>query len=148
MNKNEVKWTTDWNYKEHITNNSLGFSQNDWNQTLITKVHQISAKIHQHTRIGGANRVVLCSKLKPLIETLHFYNNGFLSSRYKVIVDDSLDFDTILVYNDEPSQDTFMRITGDEILVLRRTDSEEEYQEFLKSHYGCIIIQNYFTLGR
>ena len=140
MNKNEVKWTTDWNYK---VVESYHYEQNDWNQTLITRINQISAQIIKTTRTGEGNCISLNGKLKPLIETLLFYKDGYLAGKYKVIIDDTLDSDTILVYNDKPSQDTYCRITGDDVQMLRRTNSEEEYQEYLKKHYGRVIIQNY-----
>jgi len=140
MNKNDVKWTTDWNYK--VVESYLN-EQNDWNQTLITKINQISAQIFKTTLSGSANCIALCSKLKPLIETLLFYKDGYLAEKYKVIIDDSLDSDTILVYKDNPKNDKYFKIIDGNIHELPRSNDEEEYQEYLKKHYGRVIIQNY-----
>ena len=148
MNKNDVRWTIEWDYKGYTPNIYNNFNQSDWNQTLINKINQISANIHKHTRLGGANCILLNSKLNGLLQTLEFYHDGYIVGGYRVIVDDSSDFDTIFVYNDKPSQDTYTRITNDVIRILRRSDNEVEYEEFIKNHYGCITIKNYFTFGR
>ena len=97
MDKNSVKWIMDWNYRGSVDLATLGASQSDWNQTLLTKINQISMKIKNTTFTGGANCVALCGRLKNLIETLEFYKDSYINQKYKVIVDDTLDNNTIFV---------------------------------------------------
>ncbi len=50
------KFILEWDYlgsKELVETNN--HSQNDWNQTLITRINYIAANIHKNSRIGGPN---------------------------------------------------------------------------------------------
>jgi hypothetical protein len=49
---------------------TIGYSQNDWNQTLIVRINNIGALIYQSSRRGGPNTLKLHPSLMPLIETL------------------------------------------------------------------------------
>ena len=53
-------WTARWDYNvlRKGTNTYYGV-QKDWNQTLVTKINQISAQIHKATLRGGASWVVV-----------------------------------------------------------------------------------------
>ena len=49
---------------------SNAYTQKDWNQTLITKVNQISAQIHKSTLRGGANFIVVSSEISAIFDDL------------------------------------------------------------------------------
>ena len=98
-------WKLNWDYsglkKASLVVN--GYSQKDWNQTLITKLNQISAQIHMSSLIGGADTITLHPKIFFLFNDLEYYNaeTKMLSTRYNVIVDKELPEDEILIYSTE-----------------------------------------------
>lgn len=57
--------------------------QEDWNQTLLTKFNQIYAP-NRYNFIRDNNMVIVLSsiKLKPLFETLFYYDNNCLANRF------------------------------------------------------------------
>jgi hypothetical protein len=99
-------WQLRWDYNgwRKAANTSTAYTQKDWNQTLITKVNQVSAQIHKSTLRGGANFVVVSSEISAVFNDLEYfhvsdasadqdeYNMGIerigsLSGRYQVYVD-------------------------------------------------------------
>jgi hypothetical protein len=72
-------WTAKWDYNEWkygATGNTpfQGYTQKDWNQTLITKINQISAQIHKTTLRGGANWVVVSSEVSAVFDDLEYFH--------------------------------------------------------------------------
>ena len=72
-------WTSKWDYNEWkygATGNTpfLGYTQKDWNQTLITKINQISAQIHKTTLRGGANWIVVSSEVSAVFDDLEYFH--------------------------------------------------------------------------
>ena len=72
-------WTAKWDYngwKYGGANNSTlqGYTQKDWNQTLVTKINQISAQIHKTTLRGGANWVVVSSEVSAVFDDLEYFH--------------------------------------------------------------------------
>ena len=51
-----------------------GYTQKDWNQTLITKINQISAQIHKTTLRGGANWIVVSSEVSAVFDDLEYFH--------------------------------------------------------------------------
>lgn len=99
-----LKW--DWNEWRYGNNGSAfaGYTQKDWNQTLIMKINQLSAQIHKTTLRGGANWIVVSSEISAIFDDLEYfhvsnaspeqdqYNMGIekigtLSGRYQVYRD-------------------------------------------------------------
>jgi len=99
-----LKW--DWNEWRYGNNGSAfaGYTQKDWNQTLIMKINQLSAQIHKTTLRGGANWIVVSSEVSAVFDDLEYfhvsnagpeqdqYNMGIekigtLSGRYQVYRD-------------------------------------------------------------
>lgn len=102
-------WHTKWDYNEWKYGGNggatlQGYTQKDWNQTLVTKVNQISAQIHKTTLRGGANWIVISSEVSAVFDDLEYfhvsnaapeedqYNMGIekvgtLSGRYQVYRD-------------------------------------------------------------
>lgn len=102
-------WTAKWDYNEWRYGGNAGatlqgYTQKDWNQTLITKINQVSAQIHKTTLRGGANWIVVSSEVSAVFDDLEYfhvsnaqgeqdqYNMGIekigtLSGRYQVYRD-------------------------------------------------------------
>lgn len=110
-------WTARWDYnglrKQGSTNQYYGV-QKDWNQTLITKINQISAQIHKATLRGGASWVVVSPEVSAVFDDLEYfhvsnaapeqdkYNMGIekigtLSGRYQVYRDPYSPANTVLI---------------------------------------------------
>ena len=112
-------WRSKWDYNEWrygATGNTpfLGYTQKDWNQTLVTKINQISAQIHKTTLRGGANWVVVSSEVSAVFDDLEYchvsnahpeqdqYNMGIekigsLAGRYQVFRDPYLPAGKIMI---------------------------------------------------
>jgi hypothetical protein len=72
-------WTAKWDYNEWKYGGAsgatlLGYTQKDWNQTLLTKINQISAQIHKTTLRGGANWVVVSSEVSAVFDDLEYFH--------------------------------------------------------------------------
>ena len=106
-----LRW--DWNGLRKQTNQYQG-TQKDWNQTLITRINQISAQIHKSTLRGGASWVVVSPEVSAVFDDLEYfhvsnadpeqdkYNMGIekigtLSGRYQVYRDPYAPANTILI---------------------------------------------------
>ena len=68
-------WTAKWDYNEWRYGGAngatlQGYTQKDWNQTLVTKINQISAQIHKTTLRGGANWIVISSEISAVFDDL------------------------------------------------------------------------------
>ncbi|MFA5207242.1 MAG: hypothetical protein WC428_00930 [Candidatus Paceibacterota bacterium] len=108
-------WTARWDYnglrKGTVTYYGV---QKDWNQTLITKINQISAQIHKSTLRGGASWIVVSPEVSAVFDDLEYfhvsnaapeqdkYNMGIekigtLSGRYQVYRDPYAPANTVLV---------------------------------------------------
>ena len=99
-------WQLNWDYNgwRRQTGFSTNYTQKDWNQTLMTRLNQISAQIHKATLRGGANFIVVSSEVNAVLNDLEYFHVtdanaeattysmgiekvGSLQGRYKVIVD-------------------------------------------------------------
>ncbi len=68
-------WQLRWDYNgwKRLPNNN-GYTQKDWNQTLMTAINQISAQIHKATLRGGANFVVVSSEVSAVFDDLEYFH--------------------------------------------------------------------------
>jgi hypothetical protein len=108
-------WTSRWDYNG-LRNQSTAYygTQKDWNQTLITKINQISAQIHKATLRGGASWIVVSPEVSAVFDDLEYFHvsnaapdqdkynmgiekTGTLSGRYIVYRDPYAPANTILV---------------------------------------------------
>lgn len=99
-------WQARWDYNgwQRIATTSTVYTQKDWNQTLITKMNQISAQIMKSTLRGGAEWAVVSSEISAVFNDLEYfhvsdanaeadtYNMGIeklgsVKGRYNIIVD-------------------------------------------------------------
>ncbi len=72
-------WSLKWDYNEWKYGGASGatlqgYTQKDWNQTLITKINQISAQIHKTTLRGGANWIVVSSEVSAVFDDLEYFH--------------------------------------------------------------------------
>lgn len=108
-------WTLRWDWnglrKQSSTYHGV---QKDWNQTLITKINQISAQIHKAVLRGGASWIVVSPEISAVLDDLEYfhvsnaapeqdkYNMGIekigsLSGRYQVYRDPYSPPNTLLI---------------------------------------------------
>jgi len=99
-------WQLRWDYNgwRKASTAASPYTQKEWNQTLITRVNQVSAQIHKSTLRGGANFIVVSSEISAIFDDLEYfhvsdanpeqdqYNMGIerigtLSGRYQVYRD-------------------------------------------------------------
>ena len=72
-------WTTKWDYNEWKYGAVgggpfMGYTQKDWNQTLVTRINQLSAQIHKTTLRGGANWIVVSSEVSAVFDDLEYFH--------------------------------------------------------------------------
>ena len=71
-------WKARWDYNEWKYGNAgssfMGYTQKDWNQTLVTKINQVSAQIHKTTLRGGANWIVISSEVSAVFDDLEYFH--------------------------------------------------------------------------
>lgn len=108
-------WVSRWDYNGLRKQSTTYYgTQKDWNQTLITKINQISAQIHKSTLRGGASWVVVSPEISAVLDDLEYfhvsnaapeqdkYNMGIekigvLSGRYQVYRDPYAPASTMLI---------------------------------------------------
>ena len=104
-----------WNYAGLNTSANFFGTQKDWNQTLITRINEVSAQIHKATLRGGANWVICSAEAGAIFDDLEYfhvdgsaqpesekYNVGIekignLGSRYVVYKDPYLPSQIVLI---------------------------------------------------
>lgn len=112
---NGAMFETRWDYAGLRNNANFFGTQKDWNQTLITRVNEISAQIHKATLRGGANWVIVSAEAGAIFDDLEYFNIagsaqpeaekynlgiekiGNLGSRYVVYKDPYLPSNIVLV---------------------------------------------------
>jgi hypothetical protein len=71
-------WHAKWDWNEWKYGNAgsafMGYTQKDWNQTLVTKINQLSAQIHKTTLRGGANWIVISSEVSAVFDDLEYFH--------------------------------------------------------------------------
>ena len=108
-------WSLRWDYNGLRNQSNVYYGvQKDWNQTLLTKINQISAQIHKSTLRGGASWIVVSPEVSAVLDDLEYfhvsnahpeedkYNMGIekvgvLGARYVVYRDPYAPANTILI---------------------------------------------------
>ena len=69
-------WQMRWDYTgwRRASSAASPYTQKDWNQTLITKINQVSAQIHKSTLRGGANFIVVSSEVSAIFDDLEYFH--------------------------------------------------------------------------
>jgi len=63
-----------WDYNGLASNANFFGTQKDWNQTLITRINELSAQIHKATLRGGANWVVCSAEAGSIFDDLEYFH--------------------------------------------------------------------------
>jgi hypothetical protein len=63
-----------WDYKGLASNANFFGTQKDWNQTLITRINELSAQIHKATLRGGANWIVCSAEAGAIFDDLEYFH--------------------------------------------------------------------------
>ena len=112
---NQAPFRARWDYNGLSNNANFFGTQKDWNQTLITRINEISAQIHKATLRGGANWVVCSAEAGAIFDDLDYFHVegsaapeqekfnlgvekiGSLGSRYQVYKDPYLPAEIVLI---------------------------------------------------
>lgn len=105
--KTKIK-TLDWDFDGMKNNINFFGTQRDWNQTLITRINEISSEIYKKTLRGGANIIICHPDEENIICDLEFLHAayeectgyiklGTLGSRYTVLMSHAMKSGEILV---------------------------------------------------
>jgi hypothetical protein len=94
------KFQNSWDASGYKNNVNFWGTQTDWNQTLVTKMNEISAQIHMSTLLGGADTAETHSSNMNFIRCFEYYNEltKKIGNRFDVIINDLIDKDLVLVY--------------------------------------------------
>jgi len=165
-----VPWRheTTWDYKGYKTPvYDCDMAQHDWNNTLITKINQMSAQIHQVSSRGGADNITIHPSLAPILEDLaYFHSNivlddinhiGNLSARYHVRLDYDVPPNEVRLHRDRSKEingdymfiPVFTEPTDNSLpeyslkLIDMRELTLEEIEEYEQKNKGRIFITNY-----
>lgn len=113
--RNGAAWVNRWDYNGAREQSTVYYgTQKDYNQTLITKINQISAQIQKATLRGGVSWVVVSPEISAVFDDLEYfhvsnadaeenkYNMGIekigsLQGRYTVYKDNFAPASTLLV---------------------------------------------------
>jgi len=69
-------WNLRWDYNgwKRVSTAATPYTQKEWNQTLVTKINQLSAQIHKSTLRGGANFIVVSSEVSAVFDDLEYFH--------------------------------------------------------------------------
>lgn len=63
-----------WDYRGLESSANFFGTQKDWNQTLITRINEVSAQIHKATLRGGANWIVCSAEAGAIFDDLEYFH--------------------------------------------------------------------------
>ena len=63
-----------WNRLGYTKHNDFYHTENEWNQTLITSINQMQARIFQNNTRKGADMIIVSNDNRSLFETLEYYD--------------------------------------------------------------------------
>lgn len=155
MQKEDCRFSAEWDYKgwqglmPYATLYEYD-AQADWNNTLITKINQLSAQIFQKSRNGGANEISLNSRMASVLSTYEYYNDidKTLSGRYNVNIDNNVADGIIYIYRTISSMEIgFTKILSEGIgnITIKNDHWMDESPLVIEKMYlrGYIIVNNY-----
>lgn len=123
--KKEFCWYLEWDSRPHDRDRTI-WTQRDWNQTLITKVNQISVQIHKATLRGGADTIRLGSDLWIMgldaYAMLPFRGDtrkvGLLCGRWTVYLDENVPYNEIWVSREQTTYGITLENTEEDIPIV------------------------------
>ena len=152
MEKTDCKHIASWNYLGWQNMTDSDDFQHEWNNTLMTKIKQVSNQIHRSSFRRGGDTVIMNPKLVELLSE-YYHDNGLLN-RYRVELDESMDLDIIFICNrtDNTTPQIVLKHVPveegqiPEVMVLHeRQCTPEEVIEYKKGLCGFIVIENYYS---
>lgn len=143
-----------WDYKTPSNLKAFFVEPKDWNQTLITKINELSTAIMQRSYSNDGFEVVVSPEALEILKTFEYYDdeNKTIGVRYKISVDSYIPPSIIYVYSNSFKNLKEIKYTvqpegSNELLELRTKSinecSEEEVQEYKSKLIGKIEILNF-----
>lgn len=97
--KEEIIHEDIWDYLGYKNDKKSSFSnQKDWNVTLITKINMCSSEVYL-TVGDSADSIEVNEKINDIIKETFLYKNDNLFGMYKIVYNNKLEKDVVLVYN-------------------------------------------------
>lgn len=97
--KEEIIYEDSWDYLGYKNDKKSSFSnQKDWNVTLITKINMCSSEVYL-TVGDSADYIEMNEKINDIIKETFLYKNDGLFGMYKIVYNNNLEKDVVLVYN-------------------------------------------------
>jgi hypothetical protein len=123
-------------------------AQRDWNKTLLSKIMMISNKIHQSSRRGGADTIIIHPDLEVLFHPDHYDDfRRKLMGRFNVILDSTMERDRIEINNREILEDLqFIPFSSEDENRIEFKPliscGEDEVIKYIEGLVGFVIIEN------
>ena len=93
----------DWDYS--YSSGEIGVGNKDWNQTIVTRINELSKIIHLTDFEGGGDQIIISPSVLEIFKTLEYVRldegEYELSSRYKIIIEENAEPNTVLVVQSE-----------------------------------------------
>jgi hypothetical protein len=138
-NKQTILWCNiTWNSQGMLSNNPNNFhnySYEEWNQTLISRINQASADIHQKTLKGGGDVIEISPNVEYIFDSFPNYNRHTRQmGGYQVIVNPATS-SMLKIYRDDDKD--LCRVI--EVLGLKEGFKDEEI--VIKKNYKYLLIK-------
>jgi len=123
-------------------------AQREWNKTLLSKIMMISNKIHQSSRRGGADTIIIHPDLEVLFHPDHYDDfRRKLMDRFNVILDSTMERDRIEINNREILEDLqFIPFSSEDENRIEFKPliscGEDEVIKYIEGLVGFVIIEN------
>ena len=89
----------DWDYS--YGSGILGIGSKDWNQTLVTRINQVSKVLHESNLKGGADKIIITPRVLEIFKTLEYVrlidDRYVLSGRYEINVDETSEPNSVFI---------------------------------------------------
>jgi hypothetical protein len=125
-------------------------AQREWNKTLLSKIMMISNKIHQTSKRGGADTIILHPDLEILLHPDSYDDHRKkLISNIDVILDPTMEKDRIEINNRKSLEDLkFIPFVteGEEMNTIEFKPliscTNEEIVKYIEGLVGFVLIEN------
>ena len=124
------------------------YAQREWNKTLLSKIMLISNKIHQSSRQGGADTIILHPDLEILLHPDSYDDHRKkLISNIDVILDPTMEKDRIEINNRKSLEDLrFIPFRNDDENRIEFkaliSCTNEEIVKYIEGLVGFVLIEN------
>ena len=139
-------WRLRWDCKLPRGNNFFG-TQKDWNQTITTKINEISGQIHKATLRGGADTLIVSRAVLAILEDNEYVKTDedgsiFFGSRYQIHVNKYLPSHAMIVCKMVADEEDWFK--NPKLMGVVRVDSvggdaEAELTAMLSNHIASEI---------